>query len=33
MKFIDETNYYLGAKKETVVQNWEDVLTEIRTWL
>jgi hypothetical protein len=33
MKFVDETHYYLGAKKETVVHHWDAVLEAIKLWL
>lgn len=33
MKFEDETNYYLGLKKEIVVNTWEEVLGAVENWL
>ena len=33
MKFVDETTYLLGPKKDVIVNNWEDVLAALRVWL
>lgn len=33
MKFVDETTYQLGLKKDVIVKNWEDVLIAIKAWL
>ncbi|NOQ71819.1 MAG: hypothetical protein GQ574_07455 [Crocinitomix sp.] len=33
MKFVDETTYLLGPKKDVIVENWEDVLAAIKVWL
>lgn len=33
MKFVDETNYLIGPKKDVIVVYWEDVLAEIKVWL
>ena len=33
LKFVDETTYLLGPKKDVTVKNWEDVLLAIKAWL
>ncbi|MFT5824319.1 MAG: hypothetical protein ACI8ZM_005586 [Crocinitomix sp.] len=33
MKFVDETTYLLGPKKDVVVNDWKDVLVAIKAWL
>ena len=33
MKFEEVTAYFIGQKKDQVVETWEEVLNEIRCWL
>jgi len=33
LQFEDKLTYYLGLKKDIEVDNWEEVLSHLKTWI